>query len=162
MSPLGSCFFLALTWSSAWKKSVSLASVCVVSESSQLMLKVITIKQSFSRLTEKMFPWLTSSMAWLLLLPASFGSLAYLLLQQTRKRVYSRSGAWQAAKLYIPSTLNIDLILCHTHNWLCVQKMLNHGLNHGFYLLLFKLISCSIHWIVCVLGGYCNRLAHPT
>ena len=26
-------------------------------------------------------------MAWLLLLPASFGSLAYLLLQQTRKRV---------------------------------------------------------------------------
>jgi hypothetical protein len=42
---------------SAWM-SVSLASVClcVASESSQLMLKVITIKQSFSRLTEKMFP----------------------------------------------------------------------------------------------------------
>ena len=59
MSPLSLCFFLALTWSSAWKKSVSLASVCVVSESSQLMLKVITIKQSFSRLTEKCFlDWL--------------------------------------------------------------------------------------------------------
>ena len=141
MSPLGSCFFLALTWSSAWKKSVSLASVCVVSESSQLMLKVITIKQSFSRLTEKMFPWLTSSMAWLLLLPASFGSLAYLLLQQTRKRVYSRSGAWQAAKLYIPSTLNIDLILCHTQ--LIVKSL---------FLSLFKLMSCPIHWVLCALA----------
>ena len=38
------------------------------------------------------------------------------------------------SKLYIPSTLNM-----------CVQKMLNHGLNHGFFLLLFKLISCPIH-----------------
>ena len=36
--------------------------------------------------------------------------------------------------------------------WLCVQKMLYHGLNHGFFLLLFKLISCPIHWIVCVLA----------
>ena len=44
------------------------------------------------------------------------------------------------SKLYIPST------------WLCMQKMLNHGLNHGFFLLLFKLISCPIHWILCVLA----------
>ena len=53
-------------------------------------------------------------------------------------------------KLYIPSTLNIDLILWH--NWLCVLKMLNHGLNHGFFLSLFKLITYPIHWFVCVLA----------
>ena len=41
---------------------------------------------------------------------------------------------------------------CGTHNWLCVQKMLNHGINHGFFLSLFELISCPIHWIVCVLA----------
>ena len=52
---------------------------------------------------------------------------------------------WGHLKLYIPSTLNIDLILC-------VQKMLNHGLNHGFFLSLFKLISCPRHWIVYVLA----------
>ena len=39
-----------------------------------------------------------------------------------------------------------------THNWLCVQKMLNHGLNHGFFLSLFKLISCPIYWIACALA----------
>ena len=43
-------------------------------------------------------------------------------------------------------------LYCGTHNWLCVQKMLNHGLNHGFFLSLFKLISFPIHWIVCVLA----------
>ena len=42
-------------------------------------------------------------------------------------------------KLYIPSTLNIDLILWHT------QLMLNHGLNHGLFILLLKLITCPIH-----------------
>ena len=51
----------------------------------------------------------------------------------------------------IPSTLNIALY-CGTHIWLCVQKMLNHGLNHGFFISLFKLISFPIHWIVCVLA----------
>ena len=25
-------------------------------------------------------------------------------------------------------------LYCGTHNWLCVQKMLNHGWNHGFFL----------------------------
>ena len=35
----------------------------------------------------------------------------------------------------------------------CVcSKMLNHGLNHGYFLSLFKLIPCPIHWIVCVLA----------
>ena len=28
------------------------------------------------------------------------------------------------------------------------SKMLNHGLNHGFFLSLFKLIPCHIHWIL--------------
>ena len=40
--------------------------------------------------------------------------------------------------LGIPSTLNIDLILWHT------QLMLNHGLNHGLFLSLFKLIPYHI------------------
>ena len=53
-----------------------------------------------------------------------------------------------APKLYIPSTLNIDL---HTIECVC-SKMLNHGLNHEFFLSLFKLIPCPIHWIVCVLA----------
>ena len=43
-------------------------------------------------------------------------------------------------------------LYCGTHNWLCEQKMLNHGLNHGLFLSLFKLIPCPIHWIVCVLA----------
>ena len=42
-------------------------------------------------------------------------------------------------------TLNIDLILWHT------QLMLNHGLNHGLFLSLFKLIPCPIRWILYVL-----------
>ena len=32
------------------------------------------------------------------------------------------------------------------------SKMLNHGLNHGFFLSLFKLIPWPIHWIVCMLA----------
>ena len=35
---------------------------------------------------------------------------------------------------------------------MCVQKMLNHGLNHGLFLSLFKLIPCPIHWIVYALA----------
>ena len=35
--------------------------------------------------------------------------------------------------------------------------MLNHGLNHGFFISPFKPISCPIHWIVCVLAySYLN------
>ena len=35
----------------------------------------------------------------------------------------------------------------------CVySKMLNHGLNHGFFLSRFKLIPCPIHWTVYVLA----------
>ena len=39
----------------------------------------------------------------------------------------------------------------HTIDCVC-SKMLNHGLNHGLFLSLFKLIPCHIHWIVYVLA----------
>ena len=58
-----------------------------------------------------------------------------------KKRIPLESGC--EAKLYIPSTLNIDLI--------CVcSKMLNHGLNHGLFLSLFKLFLCPIHTLNCI------------
>ena len=41
--------------------------------------------------------------------------------------------------------------VAHTFECVC-SKRLNNGLNHGFFLLLFKLISCPIHWILCVLA----------
>ena len=50
----------------------------------------------------------------------------------------------QWAKLYMPSTLNIDLILSHTQLIVCAEN-LNHGLNQGFFLSLFKLILCPKH-----------------
>ena len=39
--------------------------------------------------------------------------------------------------------------MAHSIDCVC-SKMLNHGLNHGLFLSLFKLIPCPIHWIVCV------------
>ena len=47
--------------------------------------------------------------------------------------------------MHIASTLNIDLI--STIDCVC-SKMLNHGLNQGLFLSLFKLIPCHIPWIV--------------
>ena len=44
------------------------------------------------------------------------------------------------SKLYIPSTLNIDL----TIDCVC-SKMLNLGLNHGLFLSLFKFFWMEIH-----------------
>ena len=41
--------------------------------------------------------------------------------------------------------------VAHTIDCVC-SKMLNHGLNHGLFLSLFKLIPCHIHLIVLVLG----------
>ena len=41
--------------------------------------------------------------------------------------------------------------VAHTIDCVC-SKMLNHGLNHGLFLSLFKLIPCPIHWIVYVLA----------
>ena len=43
-------------------------------------------------------------------------------------------------KLYIPSTLNI---VAHTIE--CVCSKINHGLNHGLFISLLKLIICPIH-----------------
>ena len=40
--------------------------------------------------------------------------------------------------------------VAHTIDCVC-SKMLNHGINHGIFFSLFKLILCPIHWIVCVL-----------
>ena len=37
--------------------------------------------------------------------------------------------------------------VAHTIDCVC-SKMLNHGLNHGLFLLLFKLIPCHIYWLV--------------
>ena len=46
------------------------------------------------------------------------------------------------AKLHIPSTLNIDFIfyLAYTMDYDC-SEILNHGLNHGLFLSLFKLFG---------------------
>ena len=41
--------------------------------------------------------------------------------------------------------------VAHTIYCVC-SKMLNHGLNHGLYVSLFKLTPCPIHWIVYVLA----------
>ena len=41
--------------------------------------------------------------------------------------------------------------LAHKINCVC-NKMLNHGLDHGFFLSLFKLTPFPVHWIVCVLA----------
>ena len=61
----------------------------------------------------------------------------------TRKNSFSHpvcfSGLW--AKLYIPSTQNIDLILWHTQLIVCAVKFSNHGL----FLSLLKLIPCPIY-----------------
>ena len=41
--------------------------------------------------------------------------------------------------------------VAHTIDCVC-SKMLNHGLNHGLFLSLFKLIPCPINWIAYVLA----------
>ena len=41
--------------------------------------------------------------------------------------------------------------VAYTIDCVC-SKMLNHGLNGGLFLSLFKLIPCPIHWIVYVLA----------
>ena len=41
--------------------------------------------------------------------------------------------------------------VAHTINCVC-SKMLNHSLNHGLFLSLFKLIRCPMHWIVHLLA----------
>ena len=41
--------------------------------------------------------------------------------------------------------------MAHTIDCVCI-KMLNHGLNHGLFISLFKLIPCPMHWIIYVLA----------
>ena len=43
--------------------------------------------------------------------------------------------------------------VAHTIDCVC-SKMLNHGLNHGLFLSLFKRIPCPTHWIVYVLAYF--------
>ena len=49
------------------------------------------------------------------------------------------------SKLYIPSTLNIDLILWRTQIDCVCSKMLNYGSNHRWFLSLFKFFLVKIH-----------------
>ena len=39
---------------------------------------------------------------------------------------------WNTYQSYIHQVFQTLTLYCGTHNWLCVQKMLNHGINHGF------------------------------
>ena len=55
------------------------------------------------------------------------------------------------SKVDIPSTLNIDLILWHTQLIVCAENV-KSWFKSRVFLLLFKLISCPIHWNVCFLA----------
>ena len=55
------------------------------------------------------------------------------------------------AKLYIPSTLNIDLILWHSQLIVCAGNV-KSWFKSWVFPFHFKLISCPIHWIVRVLA----------
>ena len=70
---------------------------------------------------------------------------------------HDAAAAGSTPKLYIPSTLNIDLIMWHTQLNMCEQKMLNHGLNHEFFLTLFKLIPCPIYVLNCMCVTHCSK-----
>ena len=52
--------------------------------------------------------------------------------------------------IYPKYSKNWPYTVVHTIDFVC-SKMLNHRLNHGLFLSLFKLIPCPIHWIVYVL-----------
>ena len=51
--------------------------------------------------------------------------------------------------IYTKYSKHCPSTVAHTIDCMCSK--INHGLNHGFFLSLFKLILCPIHWIVCVL-----------
>ena len=51
----------------------------------------------------------------------------------------------QPAKVIYPKySKHLPYTVAHTIDCVC-SKMLNHGLNHGLFLSLFKLIPCPIH-----------------
>ena len=51
-------------------------------------------------------------------------------------------------KLYLKYSKHLSYTVAH---FVC-SKMINHGLNHGLVLSLFKLIPCILHWIVYMLA----------
>ena len=57
----------------------------------------------------------------------------------------------KAKVIYTKYSKHWPYTVAHTIDCVC-SKMLNHGLNHGLFLSLFKLIPCPIHWIVYVLA----------
>ena len=59
---------------------------------------------------------------------------------------------WQVGKVIYPRySKHWPYTVASTIDCGCI-KILNHGLNHRFFLLHFKLKPCPIHWIVCVLA----------
>ena len=84
-------------------------------------------------LHEISFSWATISAIWANITASSMslcksGFSNSIQLYWTIKKPRDRCHQLRSlSKLYIPSTLNIDLILWHTQ--LCLQKMLNHSLN---------------------------------
>ena len=80
-------------------------------------------------------------------------------------------GKWKSNWLIFNITKLISIFCCengkviHTkcskhrpstvaHTFECMCSKINHGLNHGLFILLLKLINCPIHWIVCVLAYF--------
>ena len=61
------------------------------------------------------------------------------------------SGETQSKVIYPKYSKHWPYTVASTTDCGC-HKISNHGLNHGFFLSLFKLIPCPIHWIVCVLA----------
>ena len=58
---------------------------------------------------------------------------------------------WPRAKvIYTKYSKHWLYTVANTIDCVC-SKMLNHGLNHGLFISLFKLVPCPIHWIVYVL-----------
>ena len=56
-------------------------------------------------------------------------------------------------KLYVPSTLNIDLILWHTQLIVCAENFKSWFKSWGFPFT-FQAYICPIHWIVYVLAFF--------
>ena len=55
-------------------------------------------------------------------------------------------GFWMHIKvIYTKYSKHCPYTVVHTID--CVCRKINHGLNHGLFISLFKLISCHIHWI---------------
>ena len=56
--------------------------------------------------------------------------------------------SWPIFKVIHPKySKHCPYTVAHTIDYVC-SKILDHGLNHGLFLSLFKLIPCPIHWIV--------------